>query len=231
MEGGEDMINIYAQYSFSGYKILKLEKDSIIEVTGDNRMEIPDSAIKLFSHYGVKLVLAKDLTGYYQLFINDIPCRESDDMGRAKRCSILMCGTSMADAKILRKIAIMVLFELDQFGQFISSLFEIKDNLLFDYKRFDHFVNEAVNDESIREDRLRTAMFSKNNPIVVYTTTISTNALEPLYLSFGKRNLNSSFLLKWDEDSRCIKDRSVERIGFIHLIYRLLSKLTVIWKN
>jgi len=225
------MINLYAQYSFGGYKIFKLEKDSVVEVTGDNRMGIPDPAIKLFSHYGVKLLFAKDLTDCYQLFINDIPCRESDDMGRAKRCSILMCGTSMSDAKILRKIAIMVLFELDQFGQFISSLFEIKDNLLFDYKRFDNFVNEAVDDESIREDRLRTAMFSKNNPIVVYTTTLSTNALEPLYLSFGKRNLNSSFLLKWDEDSRCIKDRSVERIGFIHLIYRLLSKLTIIWKN
>lgn len=224
------MINTYAQYSYGGYKIFRLENDSVVEVTGDNRMGIPDSAIKLFSHYGVKLLLAKDTSGIYQLFINDIPCRERDDMGRAKRCSLLMCGTSLADAKVLRTVAIMILFELDQFEKFISSLFEIKDYLQFDYNRFENFVNEIINDESIREDKLRLAIFKKNNPIVAYTTTSSSNALEPLYLGYGKKNLNASFLLKWDEDSRSVKDRSVERIGFIHLIYRLISKLTTIWK-
>ncbi len=231
MEGGGNMINIYAQYSFGGYKIFKLEKESVIEVTADNRMGIPDSAIKLFSHYGVKLLLAKDLTGCYQLFVNDIPCMESDDMGRAKRCSILICGTSLTDAKILRKIAIMILFELDQFEQFISGLFEINDSLLFDHVRFENFVNETINDESIGEDRLRLAMLSKSNPIVVYATASASNALEPLYLGFGKKNLNASFLLKWDGNSRSIKDRSVERVGFLRLIYKLLSKLTTIWKN
>jgi len=231
MEGGEDMISVYAQYSFGGYKIFRLEKDAVLEVTRDNRMEIPDSAIKLFSHYGVKMLLAKDITGSYQLFINDIPCRESDDMGRFKRCSILLCGTSLTDAQLLRKVAIMILFELNQFENFINSLFEIKDNLQFDYERFENFVNEIVNDESIREDRLRLAMLKKSNPIVVYTTMSSSNALEPLYLGYGKKNLNASFLLKWDEGSRSIKDRSVERIGFIHLIYKLLSKLTTLWKN
>lgn len=231
MEGGKDMISVYAQYSFGGYKIFKLDKDSVTEVTGKNRMGIPDTAIKLFSHYGVKQLLAQDLSGSYQLFVNDIPCRERDDIGRAKRCSILMCGTSLTDAKLLRKAAVMILFELNQFENFISSLFEIKDRLQFDYERFENFMNEIVNDESIREDRLRFAMYKKNNPIVVYTTTSSANALDPLYLGYGKKNLNASFLLKWDEDSRSIKDRSVERIGFIHLIYRLLSKLTTIWKN
>lgn len=225
------MISVYAQYSFGGYKIFKLEKESVTEVTGENRTGIPDTAIKLFSHYGVKLLLAQDLYGCYQLFVNDIPCRERDDMGRAKRCSILICGTSLTDAKLLRKAAIMILFELNQFENFISSLFEIKDSLQFDYDRFENFMNEIVNDESIREDRLRFAMFKKSNPIVVYTTTSPSNALEILYTGYGKKNLNASFLLKWDEDSRSIKDRSVERIGFIHLIYRLLSKLTTIWKN
>lgn len=231
MEGGEVMIKIFAQYSFGGYKIFNLDNGTVTEVTGDNRMGIPNSAIRLFSHYGIKLLYAQDIEGYYTLFINDIPCIEKDDMGRAKRCSLLLCGTSLSDAQILRKIATMILFELDQFERFISGLFAIKDSLTFDSISFDKFFYETLNDESILEDRLRYAMYNKTNPIVVYTTVSATGALESIYNCFGKKNLSSSFLLKWDDNSRSIKDRSVERIGFMRLIYKLISKLTTIWKN
>ena len=106
------MLTIYAQYSFGGYKIFRLTNEGIEEVTGVNRLGITDSSIQLFSHYGIKMLNCHDAQRQHILFVNDIPCKELDDMGRNKTCSFMMCGTSLTDARLLRRLAVMIAFEL-----------------------------------------------------------------------------------------------------------------------
>lgn len=225
------MINLYAQYSFGGYKIFKLTESSVEEVTATNRLDIPDSAIQLFSHYGIKLLASKDLAGTYILFVNDIPCKEHDDMGRAKTCSVVMTATSVSEANMLKRIAVMLVFELDKFEDFFSSLFTVKDTLEFDYLRFIEFIKNAADSEVVSQDRLRNAMSLKSTPIVAYTTEKPETAITPIFRSFESKQISRPFLLKWIESERKIQDSAVERIGFRSLLYMIISKLTAIWKN
>lgn len=225
------MINLYAQYSFSGYKIFRLTEDAAEEVTASNRLDIPDSAIQLFSHYGIKLLASKDLLSNYILFVNDIPCKEHDDMRRAKTCSMIMTATSVSESNMLKRIAVMLVFELDKFEEFFSSLFTVKDTLEFDYLRFNEFIKNAADSEVISQDRLRNAMNLKATPIVVYTTEKHETAITPLFRNFEAKQISRSFLLKWIESERKIQDSAVERIGFRSLLYMIISKLTAIWKN
>ena len=217
--------------SYVEYKIFRLTDQSVDEVTAIDRFGIPDSAIQLFSHYGVKLLCAQDSVGYYELFVNDIHCQERDDMGRSKTCSLLITGTSVTDKVMLRHLAVMIALELDQFEKFFSGLFSIKDNLTFDYKKLQNFI-ESVNEEDvINEDKLRKALLRRTEPIVIYTTTERKSALTPLYNHFDKRDINDAFLIKWDEEGRKIIDKSVESIGFLRLIQQILNRIASLWKN
>ena len=225
------MLTIYAQYSFGGYKIFRLTNEGIEEVTGVNRLGITDSSIQLFSHYGIKMLNCHDAQRQHILFVNDIPCKELDDMGRNKTCSFMMCGTSLTDARLLRRLAVMIAFELVGFETFFSSLFSITDTLNFDYKKFEEFVKIMADKEVFAEDRLRKAMLQKPYPIVVYATLDRKTALKPLYPRFGKGQLRTCFSLKWDEQSRRISDSSIDRIGFVHLLQQILNKIATLWKN
>ena len=225
------MISVYAQYSFGGYKIYRLTPDTIEEVSDTNRLGIPDSGIQLFSHYGVKLMCGKDLNGNYLLFVNDIPCREQDDMGRAKTCSYLITGSSQSDMRLLRRLAVMIAFELSQFEEYFSGLFSITDTLNFDYKSFREFMGSAHDEVTIADDPLRKALALKSNPIIVYTCIDPKSAIKPLFNRFDKSYLRYSYFLKWDENSRSINDNAIERIGFLHLIQQIINKITTIWKN
>lgn len=225
------MINLYAQYSFGGYKIFRLTEGAVEEVTAANRLGIPDSAIILFSRYGIKMVAAKDLAGNYILFVNDIPCKEHDDMGRAKTCSMIITATSVSEANMLKRIAVMLAFELDKFEEFFSSLFVIRETLEFDYARFMEFIDNATVGEVLLQDMLRNAMSRKATPIVVYTTEKPETAIKPLYRNFDARLISHPFLFKWVESERKLQDSAVERIGFRSLLYMIISKITAIWKN
>lgn len=225
------MINLYAQYSFRGYKIFRLSENAVEEVTATNRLGITDSAIQLFSHYGVKLLASKDLSGNYILFVNDIPCKEHDDMGRNKTCSMVMTATSLSESNMLKRIAVMLVFELDKFEELFSSLFSIKETLMFDYRRFSQFIDNAADNEVVSQDRLRNAMNRKATPIVVYTTEKPESAIKPLYRNFEAKQISHPFLLKWVESERRIQDSAIEKIGFRSLLYMIISKLTAIWKN
>lgn len=225
------MLTIYAQYSFGGYKIFRLTNEGVKEVTSVNRLGITESAIQLFSHYGIKMLNCHDEEDLQIFFVNDIPCKELDDMGRNKTCSFMICGTSLSDAKLLRRLAVMIAFELSGFEIFFSSLFSITDTLNFDYKKFEEFIKFMAEKEVFAEDRLRKAMLQKPYPIVVYTTSDRKTALEPLYLRFGKGQLRTCFYLKWDEQSRKIVDSSIDRIGFVHLLQQILNKIATLWKS
>lgn len=225
------MINVYAQYSFGGYKIYRLSENTLDEVTATNRFGIPDSAIQLFSHYGIKLLQTVDLYGNHILFINDIPCKERDDMGRAKTCSLALVGSTANDAISLRRLAVMIAFELGDFESFFSDLFSIGDSLTFNYSKFHDFIQTAEAEEVVLQDRLRNEMSRRNNPIVVYTTAKPETAIESLYRSFNKISLAKPFLLKWDENSRTIQNTAIDRIGFRALLCKIINKLTAIWKN
>lgn len=225
------MLTIYAQYSFGGYKIFKLTNEGAEEVTGVNRLGITDSAIQLFSHYGIKMINCHDAQEQHIFFVNDIPCKELDDTGRNKTCSLMICGTSLNDAKLLRRLAVMIAFELGSFEIFFSSLFSITDTLNFDYKKFEEFIQLMADKEVFAENRLRNAMLRKPYPIVVYTSSDRKTALEPLYPRFGKGQLRSCFSLKWNEQSRKIVDSSIDRIGFVHLLQQILNKIATLWKN
>lgn len=225
------MLTIYAQYSFGGYKIFRLTNESVEEVTGVNRLGISDSAIQLFSHYGIKMLNSHDAQGQHIFFVNDIPCRELDDVGRNKTCSLIICGTNLNDAKLLRRLAVMIAFELSGFETFFSSLFSITDTLNFDYRKFEELIELMADKEVFAEDRLRKAMLQKSYPIVVYATSDMKTALEPLYPRFGKGQLRTCFSLKWDEQSRKIVDSSIDRIGFVHLLQQILNKIATLWKN
>lgn len=231
MEGGEVVINLYAQYSFGGYKIFRLTESAVEEVTSANRLGISDSAIQLFSHYGIKMLASKDLVGNYILFVNDIPCKEHDDMGRAKTCSMIMTATSLLETNMVKRIAVMVAFELDKFEEFFSSLFAIRDTLEFDYASFMEFIDNAADCVLLSQDRLRNAMCRKSTPIVVYTTEKPETAIKPLYRNFEARRISHPFLFKWVESERKLQDSAVEKIGFRSLLYMIISKLTAIWKN
>lgn len=225
------MINVYAQYSFGGYKIYHLTENSVYEVTAINRFDIPDSVIQLFSHYGIKLLQTTDVCGNYILFVNDIPCKERDDMGRAKTCSLSLVGSEVYDAASLRRLATLIAFEIDDFESFFRDLFTIEDTLKFNYPKFKDFILNAESEDVISQDRLRNEMSRRNNPIVVYTTIKPGTAIEPLYRSFNKICLAKSFLLKWDEKSRSIQNSSIDKIGIRTLLYKIINKLTAIWKN
>lgn len=225
------MLTIYAQYSFGGYKIFRLTNDHVEEVTGVNRHGITDSVIQLFSHYGIKMLNCHDAQGLHIFFVNDIPCRELDDVGRNKTCSLMICGTNLNDAKLLRRLAVMIAFELCSFETFFSSLFTISDTLNFDYLKFEKFIKLMADKEVFAEDCLRNAMLQKPYPIVVYTTSDRKTVLEPLYPRFGKGQLRTCFSLKWDEQSRKIVDSSIDRIGFVHLLQQILNKIATLWKN
>lgn len=225
------MINLYAQYSFGGYKIFRLTEGAVEEVTAANRFGIPDSAIQLFSHYGIKMLASKDLAGNYILFVNDIPCKEHDDMGRAKTCSMIITATSVSEANMLKRIAVMLAFELDKFEEFFSSLFTLRDTLEFYYARFMEFVENAADNDVLSQDRLRNAMSRKTTPIVVYATEKSETAIKPLYKNFDARLISHPFLFKWIESERKLQDSSVGKIGFRSLLFMIISKLTAIWKN
>lgn len=225
------MITIYAQYSFGGYKIYHLTENSVDEVTANNRCNIPESAIQLFSHYGTKLLQTTDLSGNHILFVNDIHCKDRDDMGRAKTCSLVMVGTTDFDSVSLRKLAVMIAFELGDFELFFSKLFSIEDSLKFNYSKFNDLIISADSETVLSQDRLRNEMSRRNNPIVVYTTIKPQAAIEPLYRNFNKLSLAKSFRLKWDDNSRSIQNSSIDRVGFRALLCRIITKLTAIWKN
>lgn len=225
------MISLYAQYSFGGYKIYRLSSEAIEEVTGNNRRDIPDSGIQLFSHYGIKLMCGNDLEGNYLLFCNDIPCRELDDMGRAKTCSFLLTGSRHSDKRLLRNLAVMIAFELSRFEDYFAQLFSITDALTFDYKSFQEFLKSADSEETITNDRLRKTMAAKSNSIIIYTTEKPNSAISPLFHRFDKSRLRDSFFLKWDENTRSIKENAIERIGFLRLIQQIINKIATIWKN
>lgn len=225
------MINLYAQYSFGGYKIFRLTEDVVEEVTAANRLGIPDSAIQLFSHYGIKMLASKDLAENYIFFVNDIPCNDRDDMGRSKTCSMIMTATSLSEANMLKRIAVMLAFELDKFEEFFGSLFIIRDTLEFDYAHFMEFIENAADRDVLSQDRLRNAMSRKTTPIVVYTTEKPETAIKLLYRNFEARLISHPFLFKWVESERRLQDSAVERIGFRSLLYMIISKLTAIWKN
>lgn len=231
MEGGESMINMYSQYSFAGYKIFRLSSELPQEVTAANRLDLPDSAVKLFSHYGIKLLLSRDKKGYYILFINDIPCRETDDMGRLKTCSLVMVGTNLKDAQVLRRIAVMLMFELDNFEKFFNSLFTIRERLEFDYPKMKEFIDKIITDQDINDDRVRKALYFNSAPIVVYTTLKSKNAFELLEQHFDKSAFRHGFMFKWNETTRNVDNSVVEKYGFLSLLYKIINKLTSIWKN
>lgn len=225
------MISIYAQYSFGGYKIYRLSPDVIEEITGNNRLCIPDSGIQLFAHYGIKLMCGNDFEGNYLLFCNDIPCRELDDMGRAKTCSLLLTGSSQSDKRLIRNLAVMIAFELSQFEEFFAQLFSITDVLTFDYKSFQEFLKSADSEETIKHDPLRKTMAAKSNPIIVYTCADPKSAISPLFNRFDKSRLRDSFFLRWDENTRFIKENAIERIGFLNLLQQIINKIATIWKN
>lgn len=225
------MISIYAQYSFGGYKIYRLSPDAIEEVTGKNRLGIPESGIQLFSHYGIKLICGNDLEGNYLLFCNDIPCRELDDIGRAKTCSFLLTGSSQSDKRLLRNLAVMIAFELSQFEEYFNRLFSITDVLNFNYNSFREFLKSADSEAVITNDRLRKTMATKSNSIIIYTSENPKSAISPLFNIFDNSRLKDSFFLKWDENTRSIKENAIERIGFLNLLQQIINKIATIWKN
>lgn len=225
------MMTVYAQYSFGGYKIFRLAENAVEEVTGLNRLGLPQSGIQLFSHYGIKFICTSDIDGNYILFVNDMPCKEKDDMGRSKTCSMLITSKVKANVPLMRRIAVMIAFELDVFESFFSSLFSIKETLVFNSTDFKAFFDSVCIDASMLSDRLRSTIAIKGNPIIIYTTSDAKTALEPLYNRFEKKNLRKGFLLKWDENTRNIKDNSIERIGFMPLIKKIINKIATIWKN
>lgn len=225
------MINIFAQYSFGGYKIFRLSEESVAEVTSTNRLGLPDSAIQLFSHYGVKLLAAEDMSGNYILFVNDIPCKDKDDMGRTKTCSLAIIGTSMSDVATIRRLAVMIAFELVQFETFFGDLFSVSESLNFDYQRFDEFVKAVQKEDAVSQDRLRNEMSHRNNPIVIYTTARPESAVSPLYRNFSKGHLLKPFLLKWNDNSKILENSVIDRLCVRTLLYKIIKKLTAIWKN
>ncbi len=225
------MIGIYCQYSFGGYKIYNISPDGMNEVTAKDRYGIPDSGIRLFSHYGIKLIFAQDSNGIYEMFVNDIPCMEKDDMGRSKTTSLLLTGSNQSDRRLLRKLAVMIVFELKKFEDFFSGLFKTSDRLDFNYENFDKFIKVTVDEEVLESDRLRSGMMSRPYPILVYSTTDSNDAVKPLYPYFSKTALKQAYIMKWDENTKEIRNRSVDRIGFLSLLYRIINSITGKWKD
>lgn len=225
------MITVYAQYSFGGYKIFRLAENSVEEVTRENMMGLPQSALQLFSHYGIKLLCAADINQNYILFVNDMPCKEKDDMGRSKTCSVLISSRDRADIPAIRRIAFKIASDLDSFETFFSSLFSIKDTLNFDFTGLKAFIETDYAAPLTHNNKMHKVLVSKNDSIIVYTTTNFKTAIAPLYPRFGKENIRHGLLMKWNENERSICGHSIERIGFIHHIQQIINKFTTIWKN
>lgn len=225
------MIRIYCQYSFGGYKIYNVSPDGMNEVTAKDRYCIPDSGIRLFSHYGIKLIFAQDSDGMYELFVNDIPCKEKDDIGRSKTTSLLLTGFNQSDRQQLRKLAIMIVFELKKFEDFFSGLFKTSDRLDFNYEDFEKFIKITGSDEILESDRLRSGMMRRQYPILVYSATKSNDVIKPLWPYFPKTVLKQAYAIKWDENTKEIQNKSVDRIGFLSLLYRIINSITGKWKD
>lgn len=225
------MIQVYTQYSFGGYRIFEATQSGLAEVSANDRRSLNDTGIHLFSHYGVKLLFARDAEHKFNLFVTDIPCRDKDDMGRAKTISLLLTGTNLEDRNQLRAAAVLILLELKNFEAFISELFTVTDSLDFDYAKFMQFMESANRTEGIEEDRLRKALLNKPYPIIAYSAADTRQTIRDLSPWFRKSYLKQSYFFKWDSSTQKIQNKVVEKYGFTNLLYRIIFSITSIWKN
>lgn len=225
------MIQLYTQYSFGGYRIFEATQSGLTEVSATDRHGLNDTGIHLFSHYGIKLLFARDAEHKFNLFITDIPCRDKDDMGRSKTISLLLTGTNLEDRNLLRAAAVLILLELKSFEAFFSELFTVTDTLNFDYSKFMQFLESTSRIEGIDDDVLRKVLLKKPYPIIAYSTADSRQIIRDLSPWFGKGYLKQSYFFKWDCTTQKIKNNVVERFGFTNLLYRIIYSITSIWKN
>lgn len=225
------MIQVFTQYSFGGYRIFEATPSGLAEVSATDRRGLNDTGIHLFSHYGVKMLFARDAEHKFNLFITDIPCRDKDDMGRSKTISLLITGTNLEDRNQLRAAAMLILLELKSFELFISELFTVTDTLNFDYGKFMQFLESAIRPDGIEGDRLRKALLNKPYPIIAYSAADTRQTIRDLSPWFGKSYLKQSFFFKWDSSTQKIQNKVVDKYGFSNLLYRIIYSITSIWKN
>jgi hypothetical protein len=222
------MLSVYCQYSFAGYKIFNLTADGVHEVTASNRQNIPQSSIKFFSHYGLKLALLINPEKRLMLMVNDIPCNELDDMGRKKTMSIQFIASDSANARTIAKLAASIIGDFPTFEKFVASLFSIKDTLLFDYSSLNSFIEEVAKGAIECQVPIK-RVYDCQSPILIYYGDDFKSSVAEYDGLISKSMLHQSIRLRWNEELQ-----SVEAINgidtFREYIQRILYRLHI-WKS
>lgn len=131
----------YTYYSDGGYRFFYIDGSSLREITTEDYLDLPQSAIYYCSHYGWKVVYRVLPERKLMLAVLNIPSKTKDDSGRKIPFSMLFIGTR-DDFDVMNKLAIVVADNLSGFEQFVGDLFlyDPEGKLYFDSDRLDTFV-------------------------------------------------------------------------------------------
>lgn len=117
-------------------------------VTVDNNHGLPNSAKKLFSHGGYKLILTSSESGETIFAIRDVETESKDESGRTIPFLLVITGNSDNDKITLENLAAYASSHLESFSKKISGLFSYdsaRNGISFDLATLTHYIYQIAN--------------------------------------------------------------------------------------
>lgn len=129
------MIDIYIQYSYGGFKTFFIEgkENELVnaEVTTERTYGFPQDAHCNFQYGGAKMIYRYLGDGRLNLVVREIPSIHRDGDGRSIPCAVQFIGDA-GDSQILDHIATAIANDFNEFHEFFSKLFRVREGLRID---------------------------------------------------------------------------------------------------
>ena len=224
------MLKAFTQYSDHGYKIYCLnEDDTVAEVTVHERHELPDSSIRYFSQYGLKLALAILPERQLMLMVTDVPCDSIDDVNRKTTMSFQFIATDKENARLLAKLAAAISCDMKGFDVFMNKILCKKEGkLTFSNSKFMEWTM-AIEKEKIDFPHPFDRVADSHVSLFIYFGGSFSRSIEAYKGVLDKSITTRAVKLKWD--NTLYQPEKMSRTEYIRdIIQRIIDKLGL-WKN
>lgn len=139
------MIRIYLQYSYGGFKTFFIEgkeKEAVnMEVTNDTPYDFPQDAHCYFQYGGAKMVYRYLNNGALDLVVREIPSIHIDGDNRSIPCAVQFIGDE-EDRQTLDYLATDIVNDIENFHDFFSLLFRVRDGLRIDGDKLREWIDK-----------------------------------------------------------------------------------------
>lgn len=175
------MIRIYLQYSYGGFKTFSIKGKKMEaverEVDNENQYGFPKDAYCYFQYGGAKLVYRYLDNGELDLVVREIPSIHKDGDGRSIPCAVQFVGEP-TDRKQLDYMAADIANNINQFHEFFSLLFRVRDGLRIDGDRLRKWIDDHNKEIVIDSPVKQIANIPKVKSDVILFVPLSANFLK-----------------------------------------------------